>query len=416
VSRLLRIVLHNWPLKLGAIALATLLYGGLVLTERSRLFEESVPITGLNQPKDVVLLSDLGVVRQIRYFTAEDLEFRLDASSFRATVELGNVDPAAGPVSLEISVEAIDPRVQVLDFEPKRLTVQLDQVVSRTVPIHPDDIDRGVVPPGLDVRDPVLSATEVSVRGPASIVRRVDRVVGRVRIDPSGLDVNQEVELEPVDAAGAALSPVDVEPAAIRVRIAVFTDRQTRSLPVNPVVTGTPAAGWEVAAATVDPLVITVEGDADELAPLVAIDTLPVSVAGASGEVRKEVSFDLPDGVLPISADGATVSVSLRETTGTRNLEAGIALVGAQSDRTYQTSVDRVLVTLGGPIADLDRVEAATLVVTVDVTGLAPGAYDLPVAVALPTGLSLVGAAPDRVAITIGPTGPSPSPSGSPAP
>src|SRR6185295_11828364 len=65
VSGPLRILVHNWPLKLGAIALATLLYGGLVLTERSRVFAGSVPIDGLNQPQNVVLLSDLGVVRQI---------------------------------------------------------------------------------------------------------------------------------------------------------------------------------------------------------------------------------------------------------------------------------------------------------------------------------------------------------------
>ena len=406
MTGLLRIVVHNWPLKVGAIALATLLYGGFVLTERSRVFPGSVPIEGLNQPANVVLLSDLGVVRRISYFTSDDVGVLLDASSFRATVDLANVDPRAGPVSLAVKVDAIDPRVSVLDWEPKRITVQLDQVVSKTVPVV---VDRGLVPPGLDVRPAVLSQPDVTVRGPESIVRRIVEADARVRIDPSGLDVNQEVELVPVDAAGLALSPVDVEPAAVRVRIAVFTNRQTRSLPVNPIVTGTPAAGWEVAAVAVNPLVVTVEGDADELQPLVALDTLAVSVAGASGTLDASVGFDLPDGVLPLGADSATVSVTLRVIAGTRTLEAGMALVGARSDRTYDSAVDRVLVTLGGPIVDLDRIDAAALVATIDVTGLAPGTYDLLVAIGLPTGVSLVALAPDHVTITIGQAG-SPAP------
>jgi len=408
----LRIVLHNWPLKVGAIALATLLYGGLVLTERSRVFSGSVPIVGLNQPDDVFLLSDLGVVRQIRYFTADEPEVLLDASSFRATVDLADVDPTAGAVSLEVKFEAIDPRVSVLDWEPKLVNVELAQVVTRTVPVR---VDRGVVPPGLDVREAVLSASEVVVRGPESIIRRVFEAEARVRIDPSGLDVNQEVELVPVDVTGVQLSPVDVEPAAVRVRIAVFTDRQTRSLPVNPIVTGTPAAGWEVEAISVTPLVVTVEGDADELAPLVALDTLAVSVAGASGDIEATVAFDLPDGVLPLGEEAATVTVSLRQVAGTRTLQAGLALFGARSDRTYDAAVDRVLVTLGGPIADLDRIDAAALVATIDVSGLAPGTYELAVSIGLPTGVSLVGVAPDHVTITIGPAA-TPAPSDTPPP
>ena len=406
----LRILVHNWPLKLGAIALATLLYGGLVLTERSRVFTGSVPIERVNQPANVVLLSDLGVVRQISYFTSDDAGVLVDASSFRATVDLSSVDPRVAPQSLSVKVEAIDPRISILDWEPKRVNVQSDKIVTRSVPVV---VDRGVVPDGLDIREPVLSVSEVVVRGPESVVRRVERAVARVRVDPTGLDINQEVELVPVDVTGAELSPVDLEPAAVRVRIAVFANRQTRSLPVNPVVTGTPAFGWEVASVNVDPLVVLVEGDADELQPLVKLDTLPVSVAGASGTVEATIDFDLPDGVLPLGVESATVSVVLRQVNGTRTFETGIALVGARSDVTYDPAVDVVIVTLGGPLADLDRIDAASLVATIDVSGLGPGQYDLPVAIGLPAGVSLVVVAPDHISITIGASA---APSGSPAP
>ena len=35
MTRVLSVLVHNWPLKLAAVGLATLLYGGLVLSQSS---------------------------------------------------------------------------------------------------------------------------------------------------------------------------------------------------------------------------------------------------------------------------------------------------------------------------------------------------------------------------------------------
>ena len=68
-----------------------------------------------------------------------------------------------------------------------------------------------------------------------------------VVIDPGGLDFDQDVPLIAVDALGNAVRPIEVSPATARVTIPVFTDRESRSVPVTPIVTGTPAAGFEIA-------------------------------------------------------------------------------------------------------------------------------------------------------------------------
>ena len=47
------------------------------------------------------------------------------------------------------------------------------------------------------------------------------------------------------------LRPLEVTPQTARVRIPVFSDQQNRTLPVNPVITGNPAAGFEIASVTV---------------------------------------------------------------------------------------------------------------------------------------------------------------------
>ena len=409
--RVVRIIVHNWPLKLAAIAFASLLYAGLVLSQSARTFSGSVPIETLNQAPDVYVLSDLGAVTGIRYVVPESLGLRVDTSSFTARVDLGGVPPNGGPVSLTVHVTATDPRIQVLDYAPRRITVTLDRITSRTVPIR---AVVGAVPTGFELGDPELSQASATVRGPQSVVERVQEALARVVIQPSGIDVNQVVPLVPVDAAGNDLTPVDVSPTSVQVKVAVFTDRRTKTLPVNPVVTGTPAAGFEVAQVIVDPIVVSVQGDANDLAGIDRADTQPISASGASSDVVATVALNLPNGVEALGAGSVNVTVRLRPVTSTRTFDAGLTLVGASADRLYALSVDHVVVTIGGSIADLDRLSGAALVLSVDVAGLAPGVHQLVPQANLTTGLSLISVAPSPITVTITAPPPSPAPSTSP--
>jgi YbbR domain-containing protein len=409
MTRLLRLVIHNWPLKLGAIALATLLYAGLVVSSSAELFEGSVPIESTGTTADVTILSDLGAVREIRYLAPANLGLRIDSSSFRATVDLSNVDPATGRTSVAVRVVAIDPRIQVLDYEPRQIVVELDSVISRDVPVR---AVIGPVPSGLEVGDPVVEDSTATVRGAASLVERVAEVQARISVDASGVDINRLVDLLPVDAAGELLAPVDVDPVSTAVRLPIFADRQTKTLPIHPVVVGSPAAGFEFASVTVDPLVVAVEGDIDDLVALEVADTAGVSVAGATSDVTTTTALDLPDGVQLLGNPVITVTVTIRPVTSTRTFEAGLILVGARADRHYETSTDRVLIVIGGSIADLDRLSGSELFVNLDVTGLDTGVYQVKVGANLVTGLTLVGASPDPVTVTIT----VPSASGSPPP
>jgi YbbR domain-containing protein len=415
VRRALSFIVRNWPLKLAAIGLASLLYGGLVLSQATQDFPGTIPIERENQPADTFLQSDLGSVSGIRYVAPADLGFRVDASTFRATVDLSDVDPAEAGTAVVVTVTAVDPRIQVLDFTPRRIVVRLESVTERVVEIRPV---LGTIPDQLDVGEPVLDEDVATVRGPDTIVARVAAVEARVSIDPSGIDVNQLVDLVPVDSAGEALAQVDVVPARVRVRVAVFTDRQTRTLPVGPIVVGTPAAGFEIASVEVEPAVVSVQGDPDDLIGLDRADTAPVTLSGASSTVVQAVALELPDGVEALGGGMVTVTVRLRTVTATRTYEAGLVLAGARADKRYELSTDRVVVTIGGSIADLDRLSGATLVLTVDVTGLEDGIHAVPVSANLVTGLTLLTASPNPLQVTVSspvssesPTiGPSPSP------
>jgi YbbR domain-containing protein len=406
--RVLRVFTHNWPLKLAAIGLATLLYGGLVLSQTTQQFRERVPIGIENASSEVIVLSPLGSVTRIQYVAPPDLGLRIDSTTFRAVVDLSGVQPDGGPVSLRVNVQAVDQRIQVLDFEPAEIIVTVDRVGTKTVPIR---ADLGPIPTGLDAGEPTVDASTAVVTGPQSVVGKVTEVVAFLSIDASGIDVDQLVELTPVDANGGTLERVDVEPAQVRVRVPVFTDLRSKTLPVTPNVVGRPAAGFEVASIEVDPPVVSVEGDANDLTGLDRADTAPISVAGASSQVILEVGFSLPSGVQVLGSATVQVTVQLRPVTGTRTFEAGISIVGGHADLVYSLSTDRVLVTIGGSLADLNRLSGVDLVLTADVTDLQPGTSSVTVTANLATGLTLVGASPNPIDVTVTRPGQSPGPS-----
>jgi YbbR domain-containing protein len=412
LSRVFTFLVHNWPLKVAALFLASVLYGVLVLTQNTQARTDlRIPIREVSQSEDVILLSDLGSVTEVQFFIPGESGIRVDSSSFEATADLSQADPNAPTSFVPVTVRAIDDRIRVLGFAPTRVSVRVEKL--DTIPNVPVVVTRlGEDPAGFDIRKPEFEPATVTVRGPASVVRRVSRVEAPIQIDPSGIDFERDVALIPVDIVGEPLSKVDVEPTTAHVRVLVFTNGQTRSIPVVANVTGSPAPGFEIAAVTVRPLVLPVEGDEDDLVALSTLDTEPISVNSATSTINRTVKIALPPGIRAVAGDEVQLTITLRKVTGTRTFNAGIVASGARSDRTYDLSVNRILVVVGGSVADLDRLEGRTFDVRIEVGGLGPGVHEVPVvANLLPAGLAFLSANPGTVTVTVALAATSPAPS-----
>jgi YbbR domain-containing protein len=398
VIRALRLVVHNWPLKLAAIGLASLLYGGLVLSQSTATLTGVVPVDAVNQPTDTFLLETIRPVTEIRYFSPSGVQ--PISSDFEASVDLSDVEAGAGPRSVPVDLRSVDPRVRVVDFQPKVVTVDLDRVAKKDVPV---EVDRGQVPSNLQLGTVTAVPTSVQVVGPASVITRVVAARATVIIQPTGIDIDQDIELVPVDSIGDAVAQVKLAPTTARITIPVFSDRQSRTLPVSPQITGSPAAGFELASASVTPRFVTIEGDIDEIGSLTNVETAPISVAGVSSSRTIPVGLALPTGVTALDATSVDVVIEVRPVTSTRTFEAGLRLIGAKPDLAYSTTIDRVLITVGGGLPDLDRLTGSTIVVNVDVADLGPGTTDVPVTAQLPNGVTLVVADPAAVPVTVAP-------------
>ena len=248
----LAFILRNWPLKLGAVFLATALYAGLVLAQNTRTFPARVPIEPVRPPAGASLLSSLPDVTLIRYRAPIDVAGSITNDDFHASVDLSKIVAEAGgtPVPVTVVLVAVNPRIEIIDWEPRRVTVRLDPVQTRTFPVT---IDRSATPPGLSIGPSQVQPGIVSVSGVSSRVLSVRQVEGRVTIDASAINVDTEVDLQALDDQGNVVPQVELTPDRVHVKIEVARQLANRSVPVNPHLVGTPPAGYRIDSVSVRP-------------------------------------------------------------------------------------------------------------------------------------------------------------------
>ncbi|HSG85556.1 MAG TPA: hypothetical protein VLA23_04385, partial [Candidatus Limnocylindrales bacterium] len=120
-----------------------------------------------------------------------------------------------------------------------------------------------------------------------------------------------------------------------------------------------------------------------------------------------------------VGPDEVTVTVVIEPIQTSRSYASGLILVGARDDRVYRLSTSQVIVTIGGNLADLDRLDPTTFAASVDVTTLAPGRHSVEVTVLnLPAGLVVSSISPPEVTVDVElvPASPQPSSSAPPSP
>ena len=398
-------LVRNWALKLGALALATVLYTGLVF---SGSFSEQtfpgVPVTAVNQPEGTYLLTQqLGTV-EIRYRIATGAPSPVTSESFAVTIDLASYDMAQAPErqSLRIRVRALSDGLEVLPYSPCCISVALDRLDEAQVRVA---VDNGEVPAGLEIGTPELSVRQVTASGPQSLLHRVDRALATVRIDESGIDCCGQVDLVPVDIDGRRVESVELNPSTVRVQIEVSTVETSRTVPIRPLLSGAPAAGFEVGTVSADPSVVTLRGAPEVLAAIGEVLTEPISLSGSQTTLHATGSLVIPEGARladPADAEPSIV-VQVREIVATRTLLLGLVCAGEPPGSACLPQVAQVAVTVRGTVTALNALDPADLTPVLDVTGLGPGDHLVQPSLTLPDGVTQVTISPISVTVTIVP-------------
>lgn len=400
MTRLGRWVLGNWPLKVTAIVLALVLYAGLAISESTRSWTGPVKIEVLNAPQGGALLDDPGVVELIEFRAPEEVAAQLTNDSFRASIDLSSVQPRVGATTVEIPVDVfpVDPRVRVVGYEPPGVVVRVDEVVARRMPVQ---IDTGPLPEGIELGPLEVEPDQVTVRGASSRLQNVRTVEGRLVVDASGIDIDEDVVVEALDEVGAIVPGIDIDPASVRVQADAARQLAYATLPVVPELIGEPAQGSRVDNVSAVPGTVTVSGESSVIRQLELVATEPVDISGREVELVAQTRLALPDEVNSRGGDEVTVLVTFTAATGSRAFEVGTALVGAQPGYAYQVQEPSVSVVIAGPVSELDGLVDDVLIAEVPVADLPVGDNAVMPTIRVPRGTSVVRVTPETVRVTV---------------
>jgi YbbR domain-containing protein len=182
-----------------------------------------------------------------------------------------------------------------------------------------------------------------------------------------------------------------------------FERAGSRELPVLPSVEGEPAPGYVVGRASSDPPTVMVVGPESRLAGLTAAITEPVVVDGASSNREETVTVGVLDTSVRLETpQSVRVVVEIMPAPIEQTTEGvPVRLRGASASVTARVRPQVVAVRVRGSREALSRLPVETVVAFVDLSGLGPGRYSLPVQVEPSRTFGVAGVEPALVQVDV---------------
>jgi YbbR domain-containing protein len=363
-------------------------YGGRVAVERPEAI-----------PPGYVLQGQLGDVG-VRLKGTEAALANVVAADLHATIDVPdvhNADAQDVPVRVVVATSG----VTVESYDPATVTVRIEPITSRDQAVQARFANSP--PTGTFAGDPVITPTQVRVSGAASQVARIAALYATVGFGDAVTDLVQSVQPRAVDASGAAIDGLTVDPAVVQLTVPVLPTATTRTVPVVPAVRGAVASGYWITRVTTDPTVVTVRGEGSALSAIDQVTTAAIDVSGLSADRTFQVALVLPaDGTSIVKAAQATVTVSVAPLTGSRAFPLlAVQVTGLGSGFVAELDPTTVSVVVAGPVPALSGLTPGQVTATVDATGKGAGVYQVDAAIGTPAGTTAQTVQPTRVTLTI---------------
>ena len=390
-------------LVLGTVALALAIALWLVVTTEqnppeTREVPEPVPVHLVNPPAHLVAYNSPVQPVYVRATAPRDVWARVSTETFNARVSL--TDAREGWQELPVDVRSNNPLVQVIQVRPSNVSVRLEAVERTSVPVEVELL--GTLPFGYVSQTPKPRPQLVTVSGPASLVRQVDRVQAAVRLEGSRVTINRQVELVPVNAQGLPIrdDALDTDPKIIMVEVPVVQQIAYRTVPVNPTIAGTVPSGYWLTGISVTPAAVTITGSTEAIEPVNFVQTAPIDVTGLVTRTERPATIALPDGIGVTGSQQVAVTIDVTPLQGSQTIPVAVQVINLEPDLVEATATP-VRVTVAGDVPRLRELRSSEVQATVDVSGLDPGTYILPVQVTVPLGFQVVTVTPSQSTVFI---------------
>ncbi len=255
------------------------------------------------------------------------------------------------------------------------------------------------VPKGLMLVNTPPNKIHVKVVGPRSILRNLSRKTLSLNIDLSEFERGRHlVVLHPKDIPlPAGLEIIGIQPEKIEI---VLERIASRLVPVEPMLEGSPPSGWKLVKVTVIPSKVRIRGPESLVYRIKRLRTKPIDISNLKGEVVRVVELEVPDMLTVLPSALVKVKLLIKEKIVEREIkDLKVNAQGASGPVKLKPS--KICVLLRGPERLLGPFAELKIEALVDLRGLKPGQYRLPVKIKLPEGIKIIDVQPKKIIVEI---------------
>ena len=377
-----------------------------------REYPNPILLEVVGQDPSLVLTSDIPSTVDVTLRAPRSVWETLTSSedAVRATLDLAGL--SAGEHAQEVQLTIAERPYQLISASPTTVTVNLESLTSQTLPLVLSL--SGQPATGYQAGDATMDLTEVTISGPESMVEQVARARVLVNLDSIRESIDEVLPIEIVDKDNIAVQGLTINPEAVRVSIPISQQGGFRDVAVKVIVEGQQAPGYRIENISVFPPVVTLSSDDPALVNefLGVVETQALDLQDRNEDISTRLSLNLPENVTLVGAQTVQVQVRISPIQTSVTLQnQPINVIGLSEGLTAQVFPQVVDVIISGPVPVLDVLTSQEVTVSVDVTGLGVGVYQLdPVAVPEVENVSVESILPKPVEVVIAvPVTPSPT-------
>lgn len=395
----------NFTMKVVAAFFAIILWT-YVMTDINPIIDKEIPnvnVELLNVDKvrrsNLKLMSPESVSITVKISGRRNEIYNIDRDDIVAQADLTGYQEGVHKVPIEIANTINSDKVE--DYYPKSVLFEFDKIIEKQLPVNVNI--SGNIGKGHTVEKGTAKPNNVIIRGPRSWINSIKKVVATVNVTGASKDINTTVPFKVLDDKGNELVGVEKEPEIVEVYLPV---KKVKDVPINPILKGEALNGYKVSNVISNPPLVRIKGYDKYISEVSEINTVPVDINFAKGDIIAETALEIPEGVqLMTDIDKPVVTVTVEEIKE-KEFQYGfkdIDLRNLSSDLKIETlDEDKdITVTVKAVEKVIENIDKQDLVPYIDFNQLGEGEHRVDLAIDKPQMIEFINITPKSIKIEL---------------
>lgn len=213
----------------------------------------------------------------------------LKTDNIFASVDIAGLTEGVHTLGVKVDTPA---GVSVEEIDPNQVNLNIQKVLEKKLPVNYVISDQ--IKDGRIVELNEIKPKEITVKGPASSINKVDRA--EIRIDDANLLDGKvhNISINVLDRSGKAIENLNVSDDDANISFRVF---ETKRVPVEIDAIGSIKSSYEIISATVAPDSVVLKGPESIIKEIESVHTQPINFNNLRSNSNGEVKLKIPESV-----------------------------------------------------------------------------------------------------------------------